>query len=126
MLFLLALIPATGLTVAGYVALFLSHRSEGGLKTFGRYLGIWAFVLAALVVLGGMFAAGHMHRVHAGMWDGRGGPYCPFMERRDDDRMWERHERIEPGAAPAKPASAPPQAPGPAGQPNPPPPPAGR
>jgi len=123
MLFLVALIPATGLTVAGYVALFLSHRSEGSLKTFGHYLGIWAFVLAGLVVLGGMFAAGHMHRAHAGMWDGRGGPHCPFMERGDDDRMWERRERLEPGAASGRPAAAPPEAPAPGGQPNPPPPP---
>jgi len=120
MLFLLALIPATGLTVGGYVALFLSHRSEGSLKTFGRYLGIWAFVLAALVVLGGMFAAGHMHRMHAGMWEGRDGPRCPFMDRRDDDRMWERRDHGEPGAPPAKPPE------GPAGQPNPPPPPAAK
>ena len=124
MLFLLALIPATALTVGGYVALFLSSRSEGSLKAFGRYLGIWAFVLAGLVVLGGMFAAGHMHRLHEGMWAGRGGPHCPFMERGDDDRMWERPARIEPGAAPVKPAPAAPEAP--AGQPNPPPPPAAK
>ncbi|MDE2136277.1 MAG: hypothetical protein KGJ68_02485 [Gammaproteobacteria bacterium] len=77
MIFLLALIPATALTVAGYVALFLSHRSDGGLKTFGRYLGIWAFVLATLVALGGMFAAGHM-RAHAGMWGPHAGMYCPW------------------------------------------------
>src|SRR5215472_2620584 len=83
MLFLLALIPATALTVGGYVALFISSRSEGSLKTFGRYLGIWAFVLAGLVVLGGVFAAGHMHRMHEGMWGGPGGPHCPFMERRE-------------------------------------------
>lgn len=124
MLFLVALIPATALTVGGYVALFLSSRSEGSLKAFGRYLGIWAFVLAGLVVLGGMFAAGRVHRLHEGMWDGRGGPHCPFMERRDDERMWERRERLEPGAAPAKPAPVPPEAP--AGQPSPPPPPAAR
>ncbi len=122
MIFLVALIPATGLTVAGYVALFLSHRSEGGLKTFGRYLGIWAFVLAGLVVLGGMFAAGHMHRVHAGMWDAHDGMH-PFMDRRDEDRMWERRERAEPGPAPAEPAASPPAAPAPGGQANPPPPP---
>ena len=107
MLFLLALIPATALTVGGYVALYISSRSEGSLKTFGRYLGIWAFVLAGLVVLGGMFAAGHMHRMHEGMW---GGPHCPYME----------HERME-GAGPVRPAAAPPEAPAPAGQSNPPP-----
>ena len=122
MLFLVALIPATALTVGGYVALYISSRSEGSLKSFGRYLGIWAFVLAGLVVLGGMFAAGHMHRMHEGMWGGPGGPhcYCPFMERRDDDRMWERHERTEPLGGPAAPAAAPPQTP--PAQPSPPPP----
>jgi hypothetical protein len=114
MIFLLALIPATALTVAGYVALFLSHRSEGALRSFGRYLGIWAFVLAGLVVLGGMFAAGHLRAMHEGMWDRPGGMHCPWMERRDGDRMWERRERGEPGsggpaASPAE-ASPPPGA----------------
>ena len=80
MIFLLALIPATALSVAGYVALFLSHRSEGGMKTFGRYLGIWAFVLAALVTLGGVFAAGHM-RAHADQWGPHAGLRCPWMMR---------------------------------------------
>jgi len=122
MLFLLALIPATALTVGGYVALFISSRSEGSLRTFGRYLGIWAFVLAGLVALGGMFAAGHMHRVHGEMWGGPGGPHCPFMQGRDDDRMWERRERMEPGGGPARPAAAPPETPAPPGQSNPPPP----
>ncbi len=131
MIFLVALIPATGLTVAGYVALFLSHRSEGGLRTFGRYLGIWAFVLAALVVIGGGFAAGHM-RAHGamwgphpgmggppgGMWGPHGGMNCPWMERREGDRMWERREHPETGPAPAKPAAATPATPAPGGQPN--------
>ncbi|HYL00648.1 MAG TPA: hypothetical protein VEU78_05595 [Steroidobacteraceae bacterium] len=121
MLFLMALIPATALTVGGYVALFLSHRSEGGLKAFGRYLGIWAFVLAGLVVLGGMFAAGHMHRSHGGMWDGPEGRYCPFMERRGDDRPWDRREHGEPGAAPEAPPTAPPGPQAPGGPSNPPP-----
>jgi len=62
MIYFLALIPATALTVAGYVALFLSSRSEGGLRAFGRYLGFWAFTLAGLVILGAIFAAAHGHR----------------------------------------------------------------
>lgn len=142
MIFFVALIPATGLTVAGYVALFLSHRSEGGLRTFGRYLGIWAFVLAGLVVIGGGFAAGHM-RAYGGMWGPHGGMdgppggwwgqqggmwgphegmYCPWMERRDGDRMWDRRERPETGAAPGKAGAAEPEAPGPGAKPNPAPP----
>src|ERR1700747_1051285 len=101
MFFLLALSPATALTVGGYVALFLSNRSEGLLRTFGRYLGIWAFVLAALVVLGGGFAAGHMHRMHEGM-------HCPFMARRAEDRGGARREQGDRDAAPAAPPAAPP------------------
>src|SRR5215472_7898033 len=123
MFFLLALIPATALTVGGYVTLFLSSRSEGSLKTFGRYLGIWAFVLAGLVVFGGMFVAGHMHRMHAAMWDGHEGMHCPFMQWRDHDGMWERREHGGPDAATEPPpAAAPGPQPPPGGQPNPSPP----
>jgi hypothetical protein len=76
MIYFLALIPATGLTIAGYVVLFLSNRSEGALRTFGKYLGFWAFTLAALVVLGAIFAAAHgrhhgcmmMHERMHGSW----------------------------------------------------------
>ena len=67
MIYFLALIPATALTIAGYVVLFLSARSEGTLRTFGKYLGFWAFTLAALVVLGAIFAAAHGHH------------RCPFV-----------------------------------------------
>jgi hypothetical protein len=91
MIYLLALIPATALTIAGYFALFLSTRMEGGLRTFGKYLGVWAFTLAALVVLGALFAAAHggrhrmmrMHAMHGrmhGPWPGRPG-FGPPPER---------------------------------------------
>ena len=59
MIYLLVLPPATALAVAGYVVLFLSARSEGALRTFGKYLGFWAFTLAALLILGAIFAAAH-------------------------------------------------------------------
>ena len=109
MIFLLALIPATALTVAGYVALFLSHRSEGALRTFGRYLGIWAFVLAALVALGGMFAAGHL-RAH-GAWGPHSGMHCPWMGERPEGPRSESREMLrEP---PPPPAAQPAPAPGP-------------
>jgi len=78
MIFLLALLPATALTIGGYVALYVSSRSEGGLRTFGKYLGFWAFTLAALVILGALFAAASFHR-HGpcpGMWGGR--DHCPW------------------------------------------------
>ena len=71
MIYFLALLPATALTIAGYFVLFLSNRSEGSFRTFGKYLGFWAFTLAALVVLGAIFAAAHGHRHHCPM---RGAP----------------------------------------------------
>jgi hypothetical protein len=92
MIYLLALLPATALTVAGYVALFLSTRSAGGMQTFGKFLGFWAFTLAALVMLGALFAAAH-HR-HHGM---RGAMHCPWNS--------------EPGVRPAPPGPPPPGAP---------------
>jgi hypothetical protein len=69
MIYFLALLPATALTIAGYFVLFLAARSEGSLRTFGRYLGFWAFTLAGLVVLGAIFAAAH-GRHH----------YCPYLD----------------------------------------------
>jgi len=68
MICLLALIPATMLTVAGYAVLYLAHRSEGNLKAFGRFLGYWAFALAALLVLACLFLAAHGGRMHGMMW----------------------------------------------------------
>src|SRR5438045_4288817 len=67
MIYLLVLLPATALTIGGYFALFLSGRSEGGMRTFGRYLGYWAFTLAALLGLAAIFAAAH-GRHQCPMW----------------------------------------------------------
>jgi hypothetical protein len=67
MIYFLALLPATALTIAGYFVLYLSGRSEGALRTFGKYLGFWAFTLAGLLILGAVFAAAH------------GGHHCPVF-----------------------------------------------
>ena len=101
MVYLLVLIPATALTIAGYFVLFLSARTEGTLRTFGKYLGFWAFTLAGLLILGALFAAAHGFGAHGGWYGGpnerwhggmRGGPdgmgmdgmhggmRCPMME----------------------------------------------
>jgi hypothetical protein len=91
--YLLALLPATALTIAGYFVLYLSARSEGSLRTFGKYLGYWAFTLAGLVILGAIFAAAHGRHHHG---------YCPWHE-----------DRAERSDAPGSSAPAPPAAPGP-------------
>jgi hypothetical protein len=75
MIFFLALIPATALAIGGYLVLYLSGRSEGAVRSFGRYLSFWAFTLAALVILGTIFAAAHEgHR-----WHRFNGPNCFAM-----------------------------------------------
>lgn len=100
--YLLVLLPATALTVAGYIVLFLSARSEGALRTFGKYLGYWALTLAALLILGAIFAAAH------------GGHRCPFFG------MHGMHERMfgpPPDIRP--PADTPPASAAPGTPPNP-------
>jgi hypothetical protein len=67
MIYFLALLPATALTIGGYVVFVLSARTEGALRTFGKYLGFWAFTLAGLIILGAIFAAAH------------GARHCPFL-----------------------------------------------
>ncbi len=59
MIYFLSLIPATGLVIGGYLVFYLVARSEGTFRTFGKYLGFWAFTLAGLVILGAIFAAAH-------------------------------------------------------------------
>ena len=81
MIYFLSLLPATALTVAGYFAWFLAERSQGAMKSFGRFLGFWAFALAALVILGAIFAAAHGgHRNFMHMPPGIHGP-CPGEPR---------------------------------------------
>jgi hypothetical protein len=106
MIYFLALIPATGLTIAGYFVWYLSSRSEGSFRTFGRYLGFWAFTLAALVVLGAIFAAAH-GRHHGGMMGrmhgaGPGGPrfFGPLEDGPRDERFGEFQRRASPPGAP--------------------------
>jgi hypothetical protein len=94
MIYLLALLPATVLTIAGYFVLFLSARSEGRMRSFGKYLGFWAFTLAALIILGAIFAAAHGNR------------HCPMSWHHGMDERWSREspapqpENHDPAAAP--------------------------
>lgn len=78
MIYFLALLPATALTIAGYFVLFLAGRSEGTMRRFGKYLGFWAFTLAALIILGAIFAAAHGHR------------HCPMSWHHGMDERWSR------------------------------------
>jgi hypothetical protein len=88
MIYLVALIPATALTIAGYFVLYLSNRTEGTFRTFGKYLGFWAFTLAGLIVLGAIFAAVHCGR-HGAMNGVRGMHGCMHGPRPDDPRLFD-------------------------------------
>jgi len=107
MIYLLVLIPATALSVAGYFVFYLSHRSEGAFQKFGKYLGFWAFALAALLILGAIFAAVHcsrycpMNGMYGRMyhsWPGDSRHFGPRDEEPQDTR---------PGAIPQAPLGAP-------------------
>jgi hypothetical protein len=55
MYFFFSLIPATLWVVLGYFILFSSTKTQGGVKTFGRILAIWVFILAALFPVAGAY-----------------------------------------------------------------------
>lgn len=55
MCFFLSLIPATILVTIGYFVLFASAKSEAGIKTFGRILAIWIFVIALILPIAGAY-----------------------------------------------------------------------
>jgi hypothetical protein len=101
MIYFIALIPATALTIAGYFVLYLSNRSEGAFQKFGRYLGFWAFTLAALVILGAIFAAAHGGR-HGAMNDMRG-----MHGSWPSDRRFHGPGENEPEPTPQAPGGAP-------------------
>jgi len=48
MYFFFSLIPATLAVVLGYFIQFSSSKAQGAVKTLGRILAVWVFVLAAL------------------------------------------------------------------------------
>ena len=56
MYFFFSLIPATLAVVLGYFILFSSTKTQGAVKTLGRTLAIWVFVLAVLLPVAGGYA----------------------------------------------------------------------
>jgi hypothetical protein len=99
MIYFLALIPATALTIAGYCVLYVSQRSEGSFRSFGKYLGFWAFSLAALVILGAIFAAAHRHR-HGAMMHERAAHGMMHRPWADDPRFAAPGFGMPPDASP--------------------------
>ena len=55
MCFFFSFMPATFWAVVGYFVLFSSTKAEGGVKTFGRVLAVWTFIIAGFIVLAGAY-----------------------------------------------------------------------
>mgnify|MGYP001827809975 FL=1 len=57
MCFFLSFMPATFWAVVGYLVLFSSTKAEGGVKTFGKFLGIWVLVISGFILLAGAYVS---------------------------------------------------------------------
>jgi TRAP-type mannitol/chloroaromatic compound transport system permease small subunit len=55
MCFFFSLIPATIWLTIGYFVLFAASKADGEVKTFGRVLAIWLFVIAAFIPIAGAY-----------------------------------------------------------------------
>ena len=55
MCFFFSLIPATIIVVVGFFVLFASTKADGGVRTFGRILAIWVFIIATFPLIGGAY-----------------------------------------------------------------------
>ncbi len=72
MCFLFSFIPATFWVVIGYFVLFSSTTAGDGIRTFGRILAIWIFVISACFLIAGAYvtSAGicpDISRLHSSM-----------------------------------------------------------
>ena len=47
--------PATIGLVVGYFILFSATKAEGGVRTFGKILAIWIFVITAFIPIAGAY-----------------------------------------------------------------------
>lgn len=58
MCFFISLIPGTVLASLGFFVLFGASKAKGGLKTFGRILGLWVFLVALIPPIAGLYLTG--------------------------------------------------------------------
>jgi hypothetical protein len=54
-LYYLAVLPATGMAILGYLALYCAKNSQGSMQTAGKILAGWAFLLVLLIVAVAVF-----------------------------------------------------------------------
>src|SRR5579871_855735 len=103
---LLLLLPATGLTIAAYIALYIAGKSEGGMRSFGKILGVWTLLIAAIIAVGGLTSP---------FFGGRPFGIAPRMHRQMGAAGMEgmRRGRMGPPQGAAAPAAGAPAAPPP-------------
>jgi hypothetical protein len=98
MMFFFSLIPATLLVVLGFFVMYASSKAEGGVKTCGKMLYIWIYILAGLVVLGGIFGP----MMGMGRHSDRMGRYMQYKEHRQ-----QMQQPAMPGQIPPQKQTAP-------------------
>ncbi len=82
MCFVFSLIPMTVVVVVAYFVLFSSTKAEGGMRTFGRILGVWLLLIALMFPLGGAFMAfSGSCPMSGGEWD------CPMKKMMMEKQM---------------------------------------
>ena len=58
MCFFFSFMPATFCVTVGYFVLFAASKAaDSGLKTFGRVLAIWLFIIATFIIIVGAYAS---------------------------------------------------------------------
>jgi hypothetical protein len=100
------LVLVTLLVIAGYFIQFAAQFAEGFMRPFGKYLALWVFVLAGLVIVAAALGPALGYR---GAGPGFGGPRVMrgigpggFAGRRFDGRVFERRfNRRQAGQQPA-------------------------
>lgn len=127
-MYVLVLMPAILLAMAGLLGLYMSHYLDDGMRTFGRRLSFWGFASASLFLLGAIYAANHdggngamfggrpAHERMHGPWPGQRREFEPRQgkhpdsqgEQPDSDRSLDAASGAEPQAAPdaANPAAS--------------------
>lgn len=55
MCFFFSFLPATGWLVIAFFILFAASRAVGGLRIFGRVLGVWALLIALMFPVMGAY-----------------------------------------------------------------------
>lgn len=104
LLILGSLFPATALAVVGFFTLFAADRAAGRIRTIGKVLGVWLFILAGVAFVFGIVAS----VAGPARWGGGMGYYHErMMQRYHPGWMQPPPPESAPGSTTAPPAAQP-------------------